>query len=112
IAAPSRFPARRPLLRRGGEWGGASPRSAYPPPSTPPLLLASFRLRIRDSLVSPCPCEAQHSGNGASDDSGQQTPDGSCLLTATRLCRLRGSPLTTPSSRPPIPLARLGIPLS
>lgn len=49
---------------------------------------------------------------GQADDSGQQTPDGSCLLTATRLCRLRGSPLTTPSKRPPIPLARLGIPLS
>src|SRR5690606_35453094 len=42
-----------------------APRSAYPPPSTPPLLLASFRLRIRDSWLSPCPYEAQHSMNGA-----------------------------------------------
>src|SRR3546814_16317517 len=30
------------------------------------------------------------------NDSGQQAPDGSCLLTATRLCRLRGSPHNYP----------------
>lgn len=37
--------------------------------------------------------------NRLSDNSGQSASDGSCLLTVTRLCRLWGSPLTTPSQR-------------